>query len=69
MGIRIFAGLLLLLLAAAGNALSAQNFMILVAVACLSQVIFDMIMAPFESERDERDIEETDFSKISFQIL
>ena len=65
-GIRIFAGLLLLLLAGAGNALSAQNFMILVAVACLSQVIFDMVMAPFETEKDEREVEETDFSKISF---
>lgn len=46
---RALSGVLLLLLAAAGGAMSGGTFLVLVTALCLSQVLFDMMMAPLEA--------------------
>ena len=46
---RFFAGLLVLLLAPAGSAMSGELFLILITVISVAQVIFDMMMAPLEA--------------------
>lgn len=46
--VRVFSGMLILVLAPAGGGMSALMYMVLVTMVCLAQVVFDMMMAPFE---------------------
>ena len=50
---RIFSGLIMLVLAPAGGTMTGGAFLLLVTALCLSQVIFDMMMAPFEAAEHE----------------
>ena len=50
---RALSGLLVLVLAPAGGAMTGGAFLSLITVLCVSQVIFDMMMAPFESAEHE----------------
>jgi len=56
---RVFAAALLLLLAAAGGTMTALMFLVLVAALCVAQVIFDMVMAPFEALPEHTSVETT----------
>ncbi|MEQ9496498.1 MAG: low temperature requirement protein A [Deltaproteobacteria bacterium] len=46
--VRWMSGIFLLVLAAAGDAMSGGMFMVLVTAVCVAHVVFDMAMAPFE---------------------
>jgi inward rectifier potassium channel len=51
---RVMSGMLMLALAPAGVGMSGGAFLLVVTALCLSQVLFDMMMAPFEAaEHDE----------------
>ena len=47
--VRFFSGVLVLLLAVGGRAMSAAWFLAMVSAICVAQVLFDMLMAPLEA--------------------
>jgi len=60
---RAFSGLLVLVMAAAAEAMSGWVFLMVITALCVSQVAFDLMMAPLETgqhDADERSIEEVD---------
>jgi len=61
---RAFTGVLVLVMAAAAGAMSGWVFLMVITALCLAQVIFDLMMAPFETGQhdgdDELSIEEVD---------
>lgn len=54
--VRAFSALLVVLLAPAGGGMSATLYMVLVTTVCVAQVVFDMMMAPLETERHEHHV-------------
>ncbi len=66
---RAFTGVLVLVMAAAAGAMSGQVFLIVITALCLGQVVFDLMMAPFESAQfdgsDERSIQDIDRAALS----
>lgn len=65
---RAFTGVLMLVMAAAAGTMSGQTFLVVVTALCVAQVVFDLMMAPFESAQfdgdDERSIEEIDRERL-----
>ncbi len=65
---RAFTGVLVLVMAAAAEAMSGWVFLMVITALCLAQVVFDLMMAPFETAQhdasDERSIEEIDRRKL-----
>lgn len=66
---RAFTGVLVLVMAAAASAMSGQVFLIVITALCLAQVVFDLMMAPFESAQfdgdEERSIQDIDRELLS----
>ena len=50
---RAVAAVMLLVLAATGDAMSGSTFLLLVAVLTTSQVLFDLVFSPFEGHKEE----------------
>ncbi|GEM_PF-127159 len=65
---RAFTGVLLLLVAAAGSAMSGATFLVVVMALCIGQVVFDLMMAPFETAQHdaaaERSVAELDRERV-----
>ncbi len=66
---RFGAAVLILLLAPAGSAMTAGVFLALITAVCLAQVIFDMMMAPFEAMSDHDTAKATPIAEIAHRQL
>ena len=51
--VRAASGVLILLLAPAGGSMTAAMYTVLIATVCVAQVVFDMMMAPFEEIKED----------------
>ncbi len=59
--VRLFSALAILLLGQIGASMSAGLFLALVAILCLAQVVFDMMMSPLE----DREVETLDIAEVA----
>ena len=50
---RAFTGVLLILVAASGGTMSGATLLVLVMALCVAQVVFDLMMAPFENSQHD----------------
>ena len=68
---RVFTGALLLVMGAAGSAMSGGTFFHVVMALCIAQVVFDLMMAPFETAQhdaaQERSVADIDRAHLSRQ--
>lgn len=63
--LRFMSGLLILLLAPAGQTMTAGWFLFWVMLMCVAQVVFDMMMAPLEADSTIEDSEAIDSTEIA----